>query len=777
MNEPTCSTSIIVPVTIFPIPSASITAVSPLCQGDFTNINFNGTAGVAANYNWTFGNATIVSGTGSGPYNLQYNTVGNDQISVIVEENGCSDTTSIPVVVSPIPTSTFTVPPAACANEPLAVNYTGNAGAGASYTWDFNGGNIISGSGQGPYSLSWNIGGNYNVSLSITENGCTSQPSSLSVAITDIPVVSISGIAPLCEGSVANASFTGVAGPTAVYQWSFGNATILSGTGAGPYSLEYLTVGNDQVMLTVTENNCTNSDTIDVTVYPIPTSLFTIDNVACINQPVGITFIGNATPAAAYNWIFAVPTSINGSGQGPYSITWNAAGSYQISLVVTENGCISAQTDIFATVNPLPVVVAGADKSACSGIPVPLGDFNTLGWSYQWTPTQDLSNPIISNPTVTIHNNSNAEATRDYYLIVTDANGCINSDTVAVETHPFPVIGFPKNPGQCIDNNAFNFSGFSNLTSGMNYNWMFAGPSNPPTGSQQAVVVSYSAVGTFPVQLTGDYSGCPALPYIDSVTVYEMPAPHFTPLVTEGCRPLIVPFSNLTSGNGNGYNWSFGDGGSAGLSDPTYTYNTAGVYSVSLTASTNHGCTVDTVYNNLISVFADADANFIPSPAIANILAPTIQFQNYSTNVLTYQWDFGDSTFLSNDWSPDHTYGKIGTYDITLMVISADGCVDTVRGTVKVEDNFSFYIPDAFTPNGDGVNDVFRGYGIAIESYTMNIYNRWGELIFKTNNYEHPWDGRLASGPVLTDVYVYRIVLTDLHGLEHTYVGDVSVVY
>ncbi len=777
VTEPTCSSAVVVPVTVYPIPAASITPVAPLCVGDNSNVSFNGTAGAMANYTWTFGSATVVSGSGSGPYQLQYNSVVNDQITLIVDENGCSDTTSIAVVVNPIPTSTFTVPPAACANDSLVVNFTGTAGAGATYNWDFNGAAVNSGSGQGPYSVSWNAGGNFNITLTVTENGCTSVQSGLPVAITDIPVVSITAVPALCVGETGSVNFTGVAGAGAAFNWNFGSASVLSGSGSGPYDLQWVSPGQYQVQLSVTENSCSATSLVDVLVNPIPTSLFAVNNDACIDQPVGISYNGSAAANATYNWTFGSASVLSGSGQGPYSLSWSTQGSYMISLTVTENGCVSPQTDLFATVNPLPVVYAGSNQIVCSGVTVQLGDITTPGFQYHWSPSQDLSNPGVSDPTATIQNLSNSEAIQDYYLTVTDANGCVNSDTVTVQVHPVPVVGFPKVPGQCIDNNNFNINAFTNLSTGINYNWQFSGPSNILSANTQNVNVVYSAVGTYPVQLTADYSGCPAQPFVDSVTIYEMPAPDFEPLVLDGCRPLSVPFSNLTPGNGNSYHWSFGDGGTDGVTDPLYTYNTAGVYTVGLTAVTNHGCTLDTIYPNLITVFADANANFVPSPPVANILAPIIQFQNNSTNVLTYQWDFGDSSLFSTDWSPNHTYGKVGVYQVTLMVISPNGCVDTVRGTVEVEENFSFYIPSAFSPNGDGVNDYFRGYGVAIESYSMNIYNRWGELVFKTNNYDHPWDGKLSSGPIQTDTYVYRIVLKDLHGLEHTYVGDVSVVY
>jgi gliding motility-associated-like protein len=178
----------------------------------------------------------------------------------------------------------------------------------------------------------------------------------------------------------------------------------------------------------------------------------------------------------------------------------------------------------------------------------------------------------------------------------------------------------------------------------------------------------------------------------------------------------------------------------------------------------------------MINVYPVPVGSFIPNPQVANILSPIIQFQNYSTNSTVYSWDFGDNN-SSSLISPSHTYEDTGNYTVKLMLMSPQGCVDTISGFVRVEDIFSFYVPNAFSPNNDGVNDFFAGYGIAVKSYVMRIYNRWGELIFKTNQPEKPWDGRFKADLVQNDVYVYQFEIIDHHGDKHTYEGNVTVVH
>lgn len=773
VTESSCSSTVSMPVTIFAIPVSSIVPVPAICAGDAPGISFNGSAGGGATYSWNFGAGVVQSGTGAGPYTVQWSAAGSDQVSLIVDENGCSDTTQINIVINPIPTSLFTSPASACSDEIITVGYTGSANASASYNWDFNGAFISSGSGQGPFDISWSSGGNYNITLTVTENGCNSAPSSLPVAITQSPTASISPVNSICEGDISIITFDGIAGATASYQWNFGNGTLISGSGSGPYNVQWSSAGQDQVGLIIDENGCVDTTQTNVNVFAIPTSDFVINNAACVNQPISINYTGSASTAGNYNWMFGTGTVVSGSGQGPYTLTWNTPGNYQLSLIVTENGCVSTQTDISATVNQLPFVFAGLDQSECSGVGVGIGSPPVPGETYQWSPSAFLSDAFISNPVAAPVNNGNATLTQNYIMSATDANGCINSDTVAVTVYPAPAIQFTKPQSQCIKDNVVSFAAYANIPSGVNYTWILTPESGLSFSTDQSFSTSYNSTGTFPVTLMADYNGCTAQPYTDSVSIYEMPVPDFYPLTRTGCVPLSISFVN--SGTDDNYQWTFGDGNMDQSINPIHVYQQAGVYSVTLRATNEFGCSEDTVYKNLIEAYALPIGRFIPNPQSADILAPVIQFQNYSTNVATYLWDLGDST-LASEWSPTHRYSDTGSYAITLMLVSPNGCVDTVRGVVRVEQNFSFYVPNAFSPNADGVNDYFRGYGVAIEKYLLNIYNRWGELIYTTDDYDKPWDGRVNNDVVQNDVYVYRIALTDNRGKKHTYVGSVSVV-
>ena len=773
--EGTCSSTVSMPVNIFEIPISSITPLPNLCSGESHNINFDGMAGSGASYTWNFGNATLLSGSGSGPYNIRWNGSGNDRVSLIVSENGCSDTSQINVEINPIPTSNFIVASTTCANEPVNVSYTGSASPSANYTWNFDGGIVSSGSGQGPYTVSWKNVRNYLLSLTVAENGCTSPQASMPLRVTGVPVASISPVSNICIGQTSNVSFTGNTGNGSIFNWYFGNATVISGSGQGPYTLQWNSAGNNHVQVEVNDNGCISQSFIDVKVFDKPTSDFIIGNTVCANTPVLMNYTGTASSSANYNWLFNGGTIVSGSGAGPYSVVWNSTGVISVSLSVNENGCLSTPTVLSAVINPLPVVFAGNDQTVCSGTPVSIGSTSVAGETYEWTPSANLSNSSISNPTATTINNTSESIQNLFILSTTNSIGCKNTDTVSVSTYPTPVINFQKPAAQCLRGNSFLISALANIQTGMNYSWSFSPEANIASSNQSVVSLTYSTVGIFPILLTGDYNGCPASSYIDSVSVYEMPISNFYPVITSGCEPLTVPFKNISIGNTNSYYWNFGDGGVDASSNAVHVFQHAGEYTVSLTAVNKNGCSVDTSYHSIISVYSKPVGQFATNPDFTDIVLPVFQFQNYSSNAVSSIWNFGDSD-SSNVWSPSHTYSDTGSYLITLKLTSANGCTDTVKGLVRVEDSFSFYVPNSFTPNGDGVNDSFKGYGVSIKNYLMNIYNRWGELIYTTDNYERPWDGRLKSEVVQNDVFVYRIVLTDQHDHKHTYLGNVSVI-
>jgi gliding motility-associated-like protein len=135
-----------------------------------------------------------------------------------------------------------------------------------------------------------------------------------------------------------------------------------------------------------------------------------------------------------------------------------------------------------------------------------------------------------------------------------------------------------------------------------------------------------------------------------------------------------------------------------------------------------------------------------------------VNFTNTSINGVQYTWDFGDGT-TSNDTTPSHVFDNPAEYLVTLTIVSADGCVDTYTTIVKVETDFYLYVPTAFTPDGDGINEMFEVKGLGFESYEIRIFNRWGGEVFFSDDITVSWDGTAKGNPAPGGVYTYTIFI------------------
>jgi gliding motility-associated-like protein len=278
--------------------------------------------------------------------------------------------------------------------------------------------------------------------------------------------------------------------------------------------------------------------------------------------------------------------------------------------------------------------------------------------------------------------------------------------------------------------------------------------------------------------------GCttPAAFVSSTVTVHILPTILVDAEPDSGCHPLTVEFAEITQPTQTDWDWNFGDSNSTSNTStnqaPSHLYSGAGLYDVSLSITTTEGCVTDTILTDYIEVFPLPSANFELDPELINLLNAEINFTDLSNgNLDSWNWNFGDgeNSTLQN---PEHLYQDTGTYTINLLVTTIHGCTDETQRQLIVEPDFMFYVPNAFTPNSDDRNDNFRGYGEGVnwDTYQMSIFNRWGELIYYTENIDEPWDGTFRGAPVELAVYVWKINLEDVKGNEHDYFGHVSVV-
>lgn len=234
---------------------------------------------------------------------------------------------------------------------------------------------------------------------------------------------------------------------------------------------------------------------------------------------------------------------------------------------------------------------------------------------------------------------------------------------------------------------------------------------------------------------------------------------------TQGCSPLNVNFTNNGSQNMN-YEWDFGDGQNSNAENPSHAYTTPGTYQITFIVTDTMNChTSDTAVIS-VQVFGNAIADFTWD-SVFLVKGDTVDFQNLSTGASAYDWDFGDGA-SSNLQNPSHVFSDTGSFQICLKAKNAGACDDSICYTVYISDYALVDVPTAFSPNGDGKNDIYYARGQGIDQLELKIYNRWGQLLFTTTDLNIGWDGTFKGKNQAMDAYVFVLNAT-LNSGEQVY--------
>ena len=277
---------------------------------------------------------------------------------------------------------------------------------------------------------------------------------------------------------------------------------------------------------------------------------------------------------------------------------------------------------------------------------------------------------------------------------------------------------------------------------------------------------------------------------METVTILAIPPiVDFSYDPPSGCAPLTVNFTNLSQfAEPDKYQWEFGQGQATSKAiNPTYTYFEPGKYTVSLSASNATGTVVNETKEMIIEVFPRPSAQFDIKPRLVYIPGGILYTKNQSLQATNYEWDFGDGT-ISLSPEPQHIYKEVGKYDIQLVAYNQFGCADTTKleSIVNVEIGGQVLIPNAFSPNlsgatggndqSNGKNDVFLPITRGVVEFEMMIFNRWGELMFRSTDPNIGWDGYYNGKLCQQDVYMYKLSVSYENGERIVRVGDVNLI-
>lgn len=567
---------------------------------------------------------------------------------------------------------------------------------------------------------------------------------------------------------------------TTQYQWYLDGVAIVGqtgqqldasglGLGAGVYQIRSVSAA---VCLLA-------NDTVEV-FWPEP-DLVATPTSGCAPLEVDLTNTSTNTPIASSLWDLG-----DGSTATTQDVvhTYAMPGLYDVLLTITSpEGCtrdslFEELIEVFA----MPVANFTADTlQGCQGLEISFTNtsLSTDALACAWN-MGDGTMLSVCDP---VHVYT-ASGDYDVQLTVTTPNGCVD-DTLAtalVQILPMPQPAFSVDPAQgCIP----FVVRFDNLTPGatsLGSEWDLGNGEQSTTTNAQA---TYTDPGTYTVSLTMTNGlGCAAtITYVDTITANPLPVVIFTVEPDTGCVPLSASFQQLTDPTLTGTClWSFGDGAVSTNCSPQHLYTVPGVYDVALQVTSPAGCAGDTMLYDRVVVLPAPDAHFAASPQPTYLFATDIQFTDLSSpDVTAWEWDLGAGTpSTSSASSPSTTYpfGVAGDYPASLVVFNSHGCTDTAHYTVRINGLFSVYVPNSFTPNGDGINDIFQPVirDAKLKDYRFMIFDRWGEEIFSTTDLTSGWDGTVKGAGPKTDVYVWRmLVRSDTDGLMQEHRGHVNL--
>lgn len=711
------------------------------------------TAAACGNNN---GTATVTPSGGTGPYTCTWQPSGGPGLNVtnlgagtytytVTDANGCTFTQSLIVPSTGSLSSTISGTDVLCFGGTTGSVTVTPVGGNPNYTYawtpNVSTGATASNLAAGVYSCTITDASGCSSTASYT----VSEPAQLTAATAGFNVT--------CNGACNGQIVTIPAGGTGTYSflWNTGcTSAACNNICAGTYSV------------TITDmNGCTVQDVANVTE---PTAVIANANTtpATCGQADGSATANAAggTGTITYQWI-----------SGPATAVYNniPAGTY--SCIATDaNGCSDTVTAVVQNVNGITLSSCGTNDISCygatdGGITVcPQG--GTPNFTYTWSP--NVGNTATA---------SNLGA-GSYTVTVTDANGCSSTVSVILTQPPQLLITASASPATVCAGSPVTMTG---TPSGGSPVYNVAWTPGPVIGNIQNIVPTATTTYTATVV---DANGCTADTTV-LVTVSAIPAAAFSASTVAGCAPLAVSFSDLSTvampATITSWSWDFGDNSTSTQQSPNHLYSTPGVYSVTLTVVTNNGCSHTIVMNNYISVFANPVAAFTASPQPTTILAPTIFFTDQSINAASWYWSFGDLVNATSTLqNPSYSYADPICYQVTLEVASANSCTDSAAQEICIDPDVSIYVPNTFTPNGDGVNDYFLPVctGIDPDRYELWIFDRWGNLIFYTNDLNEGWDGKVMGHSRICqiDTYVWKIKCVDVLDKKHNLFGNINII-
>ncbi len=551
-------------ITIGVVPLLDFSSPAQVCVDQPATIMYNGANTTGKSITWDFGDAATVDSVAYEKYNITWTTSGMKSINVSINDYGCVQSTTLQVEGLPAPTAIFTIDDFVCINSNAPVSYTGTGTSSASFIWGFDGGVSSATAGLENYEINWSSKGTKYITLSVTENNCTSLIYTDSITVVSLETYAITADNDIvCEGNNNLMAFEGVAETGALYIWDFDDGIATQINGQEIYDVNWSTTGVKNVTLVVIGSYCI-SDTISktVTVLPKPDPTFSVDATVCINLAANIDYLGIPDPSWVFTWDFGggIPTA---TGNEDYTVIWDTGGLKIVKLSINNSGCITEIfTDTIKVNNHAQFDVSPDQDVICAGEIVNFQfigskeDGATLTWDFG-----DGLSTMVSNEEYNVTWVNTGQKN-----IVLTVNGvtCPDSDTtrvISINNKPIPTFTSPD--AICLAESA-NIVFTGQADAGSSFNWTFDNGMDTQTGVEE-YSLTWPDIGSKIITLQinnnqGDNTSIGCLSDLETDTVSVLDFSLFNSALDTICADeiLTIDFSNNgTLPSSVTYSWDF----------------------------------------------------------------------------------------------------------------------------------------------------------------------------------------------------------------------------
>ncbi|MBC7694754.1 MAG: gliding motility-associated C-terminal domain-containing protein [Burkholderiales bacterium] len=754
-----CSNTTTATVSVTATPTLMVNSTT-ICPSQTATLIVSG----ATSYNWNPGG--VIGNT----YTIS--PAGNTVVTVDGANGTCTSQTTASVTIGTGISITVNSP-TICAGQ--TANLT--ASGAASYTWD---------TGANTNTLNVTPASTQIYTVSGVSGSC-SGINTATVSVINQPTLSVTN-ASICAGNSTTLTVSGALN----YTWSPGGATT-SSISVNPSSTSIYTItGSDgtcsasttaTVNVTSTPNLTANSVTTcagqtatltvsgaisytwnpgsiagsTYTINPLTNTFVTVvgANGSCTAQATPSVIIGTGISISVNSPTICAGQTASLTANGATSYTWDTGAntntlnvspvSITVYTITGSNGSCNGFNTATVTVNSAPTLSV-TSSNICSGQSATLNatGANTYTWS-----SGSNSNPLIVSPGTTAF----------YTVSGTNSSGCINTSltTTSVNVTATPTISV-NSPTICAGQSAT----LTAIGAG-SFSWTTF-ETTPSINTSPVNTTTYSVLGS---------NGICSSSSTSTVTVSQSPTLTVNALNTLGCAPLCTNFLDITSASCSTILYNYGDGTTGNTNNPVHCFANSGNYTVTATCTNTLGCSSTYTVPGTIQVNLTPSADFTIQEGIMVVVGTTVHFNNTSANAIIYNWNLCDGS-TSSSQNINMTYQDTGNCCVTLLA-SNSSCTNSATKCITIVREATITIPNVFTPNGDGSNELFKITSTGIKSLNCSIYDRWGLKMYEWDGLNGYWDGNAKNGGAPSGTYFYIINYTDQLGTSTTEKGFLNL--